>query len=219
MNHDITPSEDWRPEEPERRLQQLAELAIQAHDNFRASMQRAVAHALEAGQALLEAKALCPDKGWTKWLKAHFRPSLNTARGYMRLATYWPELEGDPQRVVGRSYNEILRLIKGLACADGRANPARNRLAAPAAPSGGAKRRADGDPAQASGAALAAPVDGGPLGQFARLLKQAIVELRRVVEADPSESSYARHLLQPLERIHDGLSGYQWHWDDLSPGR
>jgi hypothetical protein len=218
MNHDIIASEKERPEDRHQKLRQLAERANQAHRDFRESMRKAVADALQAGQALLEAKELCPKKGWTRWLKANFGPSANTARGYMRLATYWPQLEGDSQRVVSLSYREIMRLIKGMACADGRANSAQKRIAAPAAQANGAA--AEANAAKISGPALPAPVEGGrPLSKFGRLLHQAIAELRRVIETGLSDAHYARHLLQPLERIHDGLAGYQWHWDDLTPRR
>jgi hypothetical protein len=219
MNHDITPSGPQQPEDRHQKLRQLAELANQAHHHFRESMRQAVADALQAGQALLAAKELCEDRGWTKWLKANFGPSEATARGYMRLATYWPQVGGDQERVSGLSYREIMRLIKGMECADGRANPGLKKLVAPVAPADGAITCAEVEGCEPGTLVLSPEIADEPLGVFKKLLRQAIAELRRVIEADRSEAPYARHLLQPLERIHDGLSGYQWHWDDLSPGR
>lgn len=216
MSHDVA-TNGPQPDDADRGLPRLAELANEAHENFRTSMRRAVAHALEAGQALLEAKDLCPDKGWAKWLAANFRPSASTARGYMRLATYWPQVGEDRQRVGGLSYNGVMGLIKGLACADGRANPARRKLAAPAAPADGANARADGAGANHGGPSL--PPELAAFRQFGRLLHQALVELRRMIEANRPATPYARHLLQPLERILDGLPGYKWPWDDLTPRR
>jgi hypothetical protein len=220
MNHELISSGQELAEAPGEKLRQLAERATRAHDNFQASMRQAVAHALEAGQALLEAKALCPDKKWTKWLAAHFEPSASTARGYMRLATYWTQLEGDHQPVGDLTYKELLRLTRGLPNSDGRANTGatagRRRLAAPTEE---ADHSLGGELEKTGGTTSPAEVAGEPFARFGQFLHQAIAELRHVIEAQGSESNYARHLLHPLERIHEGLAGYKWHWHDLTPRR
>lgn len=224
MNHDLTLSGQGRPDDAERKLEQLAQRAMRAHENFQASMRQALSHALEAGQALLEAKALRPEGQWTKWLTANFRPSVATARGYMRLATLWPHVVGgDQESVLDLTYTEALRLIRGKPNADGRLNTGRSaerrKLAAPATPIDAANGRAEGGAEKTDGSVPPAEVADEPLSRFGQLLHQAIAELRRVVETQRSDSSYARHLLQPLERIHQGLASYRRHWDDLTPRR
>lgn len=223
MNHDLTLSGQGRPEDADRNLERLAQRAMRAHDNFQASMRQALVHALEAGQALLEAKALCPDKQWTKWLTANFRPSAATARGYMRLAALWPQVGGDQESVLDLTYTDALRLIRGKPNADGRINTGRSaerrRLTASAAPFDGPPPHGESEVEKTDGSVPRAEVADEPLGLFGRLLHQAIAELRRVAETQRSDASYARHLLQPLERIHQGLASYRWHWDDLTPRR
>ncbi|HEX7376784.1 MAG TPA: DUF3102 domain-containing protein [Pirellulales bacterium] len=223
MNHDLTLSGQGRPDDAERKLEQLAQRAMRAHENFQASMRQALAHALEAGQALLEAKALCPEGRWTKWRIANFRPSAGTARGYMRLATLWPQLGGDQQSIVDLTYTEALRLIRGKPNADGRLNTGRSaerrKLADPATSLDAANGRGEGGAEKTDGSVPRAEVADEPLSRFGQLLHLAIAELRRVVETQRSDSSYARHLLQPLERIHQGLASYRWHWDDSTPRR
>lgn len=46
----------------------------------------AVAHAIKAGELLLEAKANVDHGGWLAWLEANFPGSIRSAQGYMRLA-------------------------------------------------------------------------------------------------------------------------------------
>lgn len=79
----------------------LAERANRAHEQVGDAARDAVDYACEAGHALLEAKRHCQRGQWTAWLAAHFHGSARTAQGYMRLATYRNQVEGDPQRAAG----------------------------------------------------------------------------------------------------------------------
>ena len=52
-----------------------------------------LSHAVRAGKLLLQAKSLVAHGGWSGWLADNVKFSERTARGYMRVAEYWPELE------------------------------------------------------------------------------------------------------------------------------
>lgn len=102
MNDVVTTSECPLPD-GDHDLARLAECANEAHSKVAGAIQQAVLHALEAGQALLEAKRLCLKGAWTAWLKANFRGSARTAQGYVRLVVHWNQVGGDPQRAASGS--------------------------------------------------------------------------------------------------------------------
>ncbi|HVA48421.1 MAG TPA: DUF3102 domain-containing protein [Pirellulales bacterium] len=212
MHDEITPRENPLSDREER-LAQLAELANQAHDQMVACARQAVAHALAAGKALLEAKDLCDKGAWTKWLADHFRGSKRTARGYMRLATHWDQVGGDRQSVAGLNYTEATRLITGLACSDGRANgptrsAAEKRAAAVARPQTELSRLTQSDQ-NAGESSLPVPASGRQFALLVHLLRQVVAELRRLAQSS-HDGSYARHLLKNLESLPDAVAGYQW---------
>jgi hypothetical protein len=220
MNDVVTTSEVPLPDR-DNDLARLAACANEAHHKVAGAIQQAVLHALQAGQALLEAKRLCKKGTWTGWLKANFRASARTAQGYMRLAVHWTQVGGDPQSIADLNYSKLTRLLTGLARADGRVNhprsTAQKRLTAlevtvPAV---------DSDPS-ATAAAPRTPVaqppapaaaNDDPFGVVAVLLEHTVAELRRLVAGDPKQARYARHLMQPLERIRVGLATRRWFWD------
>jgi hypothetical protein len=70
------------------RLPVLAEEIRAAHEAHRRSTKEAVAHAIEAGHRLREAKKLVRHGGWEGWLRANAPAiSVRTAQRYMRAAT------------------------------------------------------------------------------------------------------------------------------------
>jgi hypothetical protein len=81
------------------------------HREAQAALNSGVEHALEAGRLLLEAKAAMRHGDWEAWIAAHCRFSERTARGYMRIATHWPELQSKRQRAADLSAREALRLL------------------------------------------------------------------------------------------------------------
>ena len=67
----------------------LAILAAEIRDadgRFRRSSEETAAAALDAGRALIEAKALLPHGGWLPWLRERVAMSERTAQLYMRLS-------------------------------------------------------------------------------------------------------------------------------------
>jgi hypothetical protein len=213
MAHEIAPSET-RALTPDGDLAVLAQRANEAHERVASSLQQAVAHALEAGRALLEARAICSGGKFTSWLKANFGGAPSTARGYMRLVANWDQLGGDLKQAGALSQRQLRGLIKGLPCSDGRANPHRpaaRQLAAPADAMHAAGQPSVGQPSADDPAGDPDNADGSdPLEMVGWLLEQAVAELRRLTEACSSEASYARHLLQPLESICLGIPTRKW---------
>jgi hypothetical protein len=92
-------------------LDSLASRINLAHDACAASLRAGLAHALEAGRLLVEAKAAVGHGNWSAWLAAHVAFSERTAQGYMRVARHAPELAGDPQRVADLSLRGALAML------------------------------------------------------------------------------------------------------------
>lgn len=66
------------------RLPTLADKASQEHSDSLKHAEKAVGHAIAAGEALIEAKELCKHGQWGKWLADTGIPE-RTAQRYMRL--------------------------------------------------------------------------------------------------------------------------------------
>lgn len=195
-------------------LEQIAHRANQAHALAMVSTRNAVQHALTAGQALLQAKELCPKGSWGKWLADHFDGSERTAQAYMRVATHRHQLGGDPLRAAEASRRAIERMVAGLPASDGRCRPKR-RLTDLKTESAAAGSDADvGQPASsdASGSSPgSSPETDIGFARVARLLGQAVEELQRLAEHDRSgDASYAGHLLARLRLLRDGLPRTRW---------
>ena len=219
MNNAVTSSECPLPDR-DNDLARLAQCANEAHNKVAGAVQQAVLHALEAGQALLEAKRLCGKGAWTAWLKAHFRASARTARGYMRLVVCWDQVGGDRQRAADLSQRQLERLLKGFSCSDGRANTGRpaaqKRLTSKATAQNDASAPVPAASITSQPAAqlpVPAAASGDPFGVVAHLLEQTVAELRRMLAIEPDHARYARHLMQPLERIRCGIAQRRWFWD------
>lgn len=204
MTHELTPNEGQPPDRQDE-LARLAEQANEAHRQVGDSLQQAVAKALEAGRALLLAKEICEEKKFTAWLKAKFDGGVSTGRRYMRFVAKWNELGGDHSRASGLSQRQISKLLKGLPCSDGRANPHTVRQLS--APRDGASSPGN-SPIESTETSAS-----DPLEKVGRLLDQAVAELRILGGASSGEGEYARHLLQPLEYIRLGIPDRRWFWE------
>jgi len=93
----------------------LTTLATAINDEHRACVQAlraGLAHAIRAGELLIEAKAAVAHGEWLPWLSSHFEGSERTAQAYMRVARGATELaEGNPQRVADFTYREALAAL------------------------------------------------------------------------------------------------------------
>lgn len=95
------------------RLPILAAEINRAHAQARAAARTSLKRAIEAGDRLLEAKAVIGHGGWLEWLAANVSFSERTAQTYMRLASKKPELksaatadltiEGAVEAIAGRT--------------------------------------------------------------------------------------------------------------------
>jgi hypothetical protein len=68
-----------------------------------ASAGAAIAHMVAAAHALIQARDLCEEGGWLRWLRKSFEGSVRTAQRYMRVARHLPESGIDATRVSHRS--------------------------------------------------------------------------------------------------------------------
>lgn len=194
------------PADCDAELGRLAACVNEAHRQVAESLSQAVSRSLAAGRSLLAAKQICGKGKFSAWLKSNFEFSSSTARGYMRFVAKWNELGLDLQRAGGLSQRQITRLLKGLPCSDGRANPRRAAaLPAPVEPAC--------LPVAADTELSRRPPAAGPLGCVSGLLRQVVVELRRQIDADGPDARYARHVLLPLEHILECIPRYRWFWD------
>jgi Protein of unknown function (DUF3102) len=96
------------------KLSDLAGQANAEHANAQRSARQAVAHAVNAGKFLLQAKSLLPHGNWSQWLTDNFAASGRTARAYMLLAKRLPELnESKRQRVANLPLRLALDALRG----------------------------------------------------------------------------------------------------------
>src|SRR4051794_5014264 len=96
------------PDRPEPgRLQRLRAAIELEHAHTLAAYGNAVAHAIRAGELLLEVKGLVGHGRWLPWLAENFPASVRTAQGYMRLARN----PTDAQRVAHLGIAEALRAL------------------------------------------------------------------------------------------------------------
>jgi hypothetical protein len=93
------------------RLPELAAEINKSHACVEQTFRDGVAHAIRAGELLIEAKASVPHGQWDKWLKANitFRP--RTARVYMQIAALDPEKR---QRVADLPLRKAINAIRNL---------------------------------------------------------------------------------------------------------
>jgi hypothetical protein len=79
-------------EQSSNRLPVLAAEIMNAHAEARRAAEMSVGHAIRAGNALIEAKAVIKHGEWLPWLRDNCQMSERTARVYMRLASHKGEL-------------------------------------------------------------------------------------------------------------------------------
>lgn len=104
-------------------LVELAETARREDDLALGAARDAVAHAIAAGQALLDARDQLSHGDWHKWLGENWDRSLNRAQSYMRVARHRALVEADQpptiraamQMLVGTTDNRIDPLMKAEA--------------------------------------------------------------------------------------------------------
>src|SRR5919202_6080486 len=92
---------------PARPLAELAADINAAHEECAGAVRAGLAHAIRAGQLLLEAKARVGHGAWLPWVRRNCAFSERTAQAYMRVAR--GQLAAtDPQRVARLSFRSAL---------------------------------------------------------------------------------------------------------------
>jgi hypothetical protein len=94
-------------------LKVLARSANLSHQWAAASAGAAVAHVVAAGHALAQARDLCEEGGWTRWLRKNFDGSVRTAQRYMRVARHLPAARLQATSLSLRSQAAAMRAIRG----------------------------------------------------------------------------------------------------------
>ena len=101
-------------DERRKTLKLLARSANLSHRWAAAAAGAAIAHTVAAGHALVQARELCEEGGWLRWLRKNFEGSIRTAQRYVRVARYLPASGIDATRVSHRSQAAVLRAIRGV---------------------------------------------------------------------------------------------------------
>jgi hypothetical protein len=95
----------------------LAELARQiaaAHEGCERALKEGLAHALEAGRLLAEAKRRVAHGEWQDWVRTNCPFSVRTAQSYMSVVSRFDALsEAEAQRVALLSYREAVHELTG----------------------------------------------------------------------------------------------------------
>lgn len=106
-------AEDQRPS-----LIDSMEVANHHYHLARTHLSSALNNARICGEALINAKARMKSEAkcrWTVWLKGHFEGSLETARGFMRIASHWNNpavVAALNSKDVPKTYTAILKVIR-----------------------------------------------------------------------------------------------------------
>jgi hypothetical protein len=96
------------------RSNSLADLAARiraAHESTAIALRKGVAHAVTAGELLIEAKTLLKHGQWLPWLRDHCAMSERTAQLYMRCARSRKEIEANTQSFADLNLNEVAALL------------------------------------------------------------------------------------------------------------
>jgi hypothetical protein len=86
-------------DERRRTLRLLAKSANLSHRWAAAAAGAAINHMVGAGHALVQARDLCEEGGWLRWLRKNFEGSIRTAQRYSRIARHLPASQLDATRV------------------------------------------------------------------------------------------------------------------------
>ena len=92
-------------------LPDLAARIRAEHEAVDQSLKSSVAHAMAAGDMLIEAKSLVKHGQWLPWLKDHCTISERTAQLYMRCAKQREVIESNTQPIADLSLNEAAALL------------------------------------------------------------------------------------------------------------
>jgi hypothetical protein len=95
-------------------LKLLARAANLSHRWATAAAGAAIAHTVAAGHALVQARDLCEEGGWLRWLRKNFEGSIRRAQRSMSVARHLPASGSDATRVSPRSQAAVLRAIRGV---------------------------------------------------------------------------------------------------------
>jgi hypothetical protein len=115
--HLINPPAIVRPVED---LATLASRIRAGHTAAEGAARSSLEHALQVGNDLIKAKALCGHGQWLKWLEANAAMTDRTARRYMRIARHWDKSD----TVSDLTPTEILRQLSTPEEAGDEAEPA-----------------------------------------------------------------------------------------------
>jgi hypothetical protein len=84
------------------------------HERALAAAPWGLKHARAAGDALMQARALCPRRSWTSWLRANVTVSVRKAYDYMRVARNWPLVQANARGRNALTLDNALLLLMGL---------------------------------------------------------------------------------------------------------
>ena len=97
--------------EVEKSLGNLAERINEEHRACETAVGAALAHAISAGELLIEAKGRLPHGAFGSWISENFAGSDRTARAYMRVYSHREELEAKRQSSATLSLDGALRAL------------------------------------------------------------------------------------------------------------
>jgi hypothetical protein len=93
-------------------LEELADQIRERHKVVRAALANALAAALDAGDALIEAQTRVPKGKWQQWLQKNCFLGLSTAKLYMRFARGRGRIEHEIERAGDLSIRAVRKLLK-----------------------------------------------------------------------------------------------------------
>jgi hypothetical protein len=99
-------------DERRRTLKLLARSANLSHRWAAAAAGAAINHMVGAGHALVQARNLCEEGGWLRWLRKNFGGSVRTAQRHMRIARRLPASRLDATCVSPQSQTAVLRAMR-----------------------------------------------------------------------------------------------------------
>ncbi|HET6881506.1 MAG TPA: GIY-YIG nuclease family protein [Pirellulales bacterium] len=101
-------------DERRKTLKLLARSANLSHRWAAAAAGAAINHMVGAGHSLVQARDLCEEGGWLRWLRKNFEGSIRTAQRYMRIARHLPASQLDATCASPKSQTAVLRAIRGV---------------------------------------------------------------------------------------------------------
>lgn len=203
----------------EDRLAQLAQRVNQAHHEVPNALRRGLICAYEAGQALLEAYQICPNRKWLAWLAANFQFSRATAARYMRFATECNRLGLNVSMLSKIPPNEASAALKKLTVLpSGKKKAKPKNDGQPVLPAANvAKKEDQKSQAVAAAAAMDAEwrpaaveqVAGNPFQRSVQLFQELMAGLEAVVRGDNChDGPMAELLLLDIKPVYAELLDY-----------